>query len=312
MLGLIAATIGASSLLPASRAFAAKGDCFALKGFGDWKGVATNAQAGARISQVAFTNPDGCNLRGEMQVSTTYDAAIVLYGSADTTPLPKDFLIQTSNRLLVRDDSGKTAIDVPLCGVCNEIRDDKVTVILPLATVPFFRERPSVEIAVKLGDKEECRATLNCKDLRSALDWAGKRKDALAVSYAENKCTPPGEGCFLTTACCDLLGLDDDCFELRQLRRYRDSVLATSERGRADIALYYRLAPAILAAMPPEDRAARLTSLYLRFILPAALAAKLRLNDLTYRIYARMMSELRTVTADDMPNQAAAGTSAKA
>ena len=182
MLGLLAASLGASRLLPfCSPALAAKGECFALKSFGQWKGVATNTQAGARISQIEFSNPDGCDLRGEIQVATSYDTALVVYGSPDTTRLPKDFLVETSNRLIVRDDAGKVVIDVPLCGVCNEIRDDKVTIILPLATAPLFREKPSVEIAVKLGDKEECRFSVNCEDLRAALEWAAKRKEGLAT-----------------------------------------------------------------------------------------------------------------------------------
>lgn len=293
MLGLIAASLGASRLLPPySAALAAKGECFALKSFGQWKGVATNTQAGARISQIEFSNPGACDLRAEIQISTRYDAALVVYGSPDTTRLPKDFLVETANRLLVRDDAGNVVIDVPLCGVCNEIRDDKVTVILPLATAPLFREKPSVEIAVKLGDKEECRFTLNCEDLRKALDWASKRKETLARDFDDKQCTPPGEGCFLTTACCELLGLPDDCFELEALRRYRDRVLAVSPGGREDIALYYRVAPCVLAALPDAERRGRLLSLYLNFILPSALAARFGLNRLAYRLYARMMRQL--------------------
>lgn len=192
----------------------------------------------------------------------------------------------------MRDDAGNVVIDVPLCGVCNEIRDDKVTIVLPLATSPLFREKPSVEIAVKLGDKEECRFSVNCEDLRAALDWAVKRKEGLARDFDVEKCTPPGEGCFLTTACCEVLGLPDDCFELETLRRYRDLVLAASPQGREDVALYYRLAPAMLAALPEAERRDQLLSLYLRFILPCALAARFGLNRFAHHRYARMMAEL--------------------
>lgn len=303
MLGLLAASFGASYLLPPHRQALAAKECFARKTFGQWKGEATNTQAGARISQIEFSNPDACDLRAQIQISTNYDTALVVYGSPDTTPLPKNFLIEPSNRLIVRDESGKTVIDVPLCGVCNEIRDDKVTVILPLATAPLFREKPSVEIAVKLGDKEECGFTLNCEDLRNALDWAGKRKDALARSHDDKKCTPPAEGCFITSACCDALGLSDDCFELRALRRYRDRMLAASPQGREDIALYYALAPAVLAALPEAVRRKRLLSLYRRFILPSALAARFGLNRLAYRFYARMMAELSREFAPQGPEQ---------
>jgi hypothetical protein len=60
MLGLLAAAIGTSRLVPlVPRALAAKTpECFALQAFGDWKGTATNKQAGARIGQVTFSDHD--------------------------------------------------------------------------------------------------------------------------------------------------------------------------------------------------------------------------------------------------------------
>jgi hypothetical protein len=127
--------------------------------------------------------------------------------------------------------------------------------------------------------------------LRPALAWASERKEALAALAAEQKCEPP-EGCFITTACCETLGLPDDCFELRTLRRYRDEVLAKRPAGVEQIAAYYRLAPLILARLPQEARGRRLRSLYARYILPAALAAKCGLNTLAYRLYVRMLDEL--------------------
>jgi len=62
--------------------------------------------------------------------------------------------------------------------------------------------------------------------------------------------------------------------------------------GNAAIAAYYRTAPSILDRLPQQDRAARLLSVYARFILPSAVAARLGLNALAYRLYARMMDEL--------------------
>ena len=96
-----------------------------------------------------------------------------------------------------------------------------------------------------------------------------------------------------------MLGLPDDCFELRTLRRYRDETLAAMPGGNAAIAAYYLLAPSILDRLPRQDRVARLLSVYTRFILPSAGAARLG-NALAYRLYARMMSEL----AHDFPPEA--------
>lgn len=292
MLGLLAAGLGASRLLPIPRALAKTNECFALQPFGQWKGVATNTQAGARISQVEFSNADACDLRAEISISSSFDGKLVVYGDADAMPLPKPFLISPDNRLILRNAAGATVIDEPLCGTCTEIHDDKVTVILPLACGPLFRAEPSVEMAVKLGAKEECRFTLNCEDLRKALDWAVKRQESLAADFDAQTCTPPEGQCFITTACCELLGLPDDCFELAVLRRYRDRVLATLPGGAAAIADYYEIASAILARLPQEHRAARLLPVYARFILPSAIAAWLGWHRLAYRLYARMMREL--------------------
>jgi hypothetical protein len=176
--------------------------------------------------------------------------------------------------------------------VCTGIRDDKVSIVLPLSTGALFRAAKSVEMTVKLGDAKACGLTLNCEDLRKALDWAVEKKEALAKSLEDDKCEPPAKGCFLTTACCEVLGLPDDCFELRTLRRYRDETLAAMPGGNATIAAYYRLAPSILDRLPPEERAARLLSVYARFILPSAIAARLGFDVLAYRLYARMMDEL--------------------
>ncbi len=281
MLGLLAAAIGAPRLIQFTpSAFAAetgekpaskKSECFALQAFGDWKGTATNKQAGARIGQLTFSNPDACDLRAEIQVAASYDAKLVVFGDPDGTPITKDFLVKPDNRIIAKNENGTTAVDEPLCGVCTDIRDDKVSIVLPLSTGALFRSAKSVDMAVKLGDAEECNFTLNCEDLRKALDWAVQRKDELAKSFDEDKCTPPAQGCFLTTACCEVLGLSDDCFELRTLRRYRDRVLVAIARrrgcacrllscGAVDIgAASAREAhgPALvgLCALPPAERA---------------------------------------------------------
>ncbi|HZP09899.1 CFI-box-CTERM domain-containing protein [Methyloceanibacter sp.] len=291
-LGLILAA-GAGLRWPLTRlAHGAEKECFDSKAFGPWKGLATNSQAGARMSQVRFDNDQGCDLHADVQVATSYDAKIVLYGDRDKIKLPKKFLIDPANRLMVRSADGKEAVNEPLCGNCTDIFDNKVSIVLPLATAPLFRESANMQILVKMGDKEECHLKLDCESLRKALDWAAQRQSELAAQYDEQKCTPPESGCFITTAACEVLGLDDDCFELTILRRYRDEVLAKRPGGEVEIARYYAIAPLILARMPESTRRARLLGLYARFILPAALAAHFGLNALAYRLYRRMVAGL--------------------
>jgi hypothetical protein len=306
-LGLLLAAATGLRLLPSvPRAFAAKTDCFDSKAFGPWKGQATDSQAGARINQVKFENPESCDLRADIQVAASFDSKLVVYGDRDKIKLLKKFLIDPANRLIVRAADGKEAVSEPLCGNCTDIFDNKVSIVLPLAASPLFREGASVEIAVKLGDKEECRVKLDCETLRKALAWAEQRQRELAQQFADQKCTPPEGGCFITTACCEVLGLGDNCFELRALRRYRDTVLAKGPGGQAAIAVYYELAPLILCALPDATRAPRLRCVYARFILPSALAARLGLNALAYRLYVRMLEELARDFAPETAKKAGA------
>lgn len=101
------------------------------------------------------------------------------------------------------------------------------------------------------------------------------------------------EGCFLTTACVGMIGLDDDCFELETLRRFRDGVLARQPHGGADIATYYRHAPRIVAAIRNAASPKReLARIYARYILPSAIFARFGGHRLARRIYTAMMRDL--------------------
>jgi len=292
-LGLIIAAAGALSLPEFPRVLAAankkKKDCFESKAFGPWKAQATNAQAGARINEVNVG--EACPLRVEIQIAANFEGKLIVFGDPDDAPLPRDFLVKPENRLIVRAADGKERVNELLCGNCTDIFDDKVSIVLPLACAPLFREDKSVEITIKLDSKDECRFKLDCETLRAGLNWATERKEALAKLADEDKCTPP-EGCFITSACCEALGLADDCFELRTLRRYRDAVLALRPGGHGDIAAYYALAPLILGRIPEDARRLRLCRLYARYILPAALAAWLKCDQLAYRLYTSMLEEL--------------------
>ena len=53
-------------------------------------------------------------------------------------------------------------------------------------------------------------------------------------------------GCFLTSACVDYLGKEDDCTELIALRKFRDEYMKNTEEGIALIKEYYDIAPQIV------------------------------------------------------------------
>ncbi|MEM6908687.1 MAG: CFI-box-CTERM domain-containing protein [Pseudomonadota bacterium] len=129
----------------------------------------------------------------------------------------------------------------------------------------------------------------------------GKR---LTTAMSNGECLQEGEPemvtrCFLTTAAVDQIGLDDDCWELETLRRFRDDWLVHQPGGAEDIQTYYEQAPYIaeqLRAQPAE-----LLKLYWLFIVPSALAAQFGFKRTARRLYTRMMdwAKRRVAEASD-------------
>lgn len=60
--------------------------------------------------------------------------------------------------------------------------------------------------------------------------------------------------CFLTTACVRYFHLADNGYELNTLRRYRDSYLASSEKGRELIKHYYQVSPEIVKRLEKDEQ----------------------------------------------------------
>jgi len=117
-------------------------------------------------------------------------------------------------------------------------------------------------------------------------------KEMGPAKWTSDSKQPERKPCFLTASCCELVGLADDCFELRTLLRYRDEVLADMPGGRGDIERYYGIAPVILASIRRKGRERELLALYFTHILPSAMLARVGLNRTARRLYTHMMSVL--------------------
>jgi len=125
---------------------------------------------------------------------------------------------------------------------------------------------------------------------KSAAKFAGH-----SPSDFPNVCSAvqPSSTCFLTTATVDSIGLADDCWELRSLRRFRDTVMMGTDEGRAMVDHYYATAPAIVAGINRQaDAKATWLRTYWTGILPSAVATRLGLNRLALRIYRGMIASL--------------------
>lgn len=76
-------------------------------------------------------------------------------------------------------------------------------------------------------------------------------------------------GCFLTSACVEAKGLEDDCYELTTLRKFRDEYLAKQESGKCEIAHYYHVAPAIVERIKErEDTTTIFEKIYSDLVTP--------------------------------------------
>ena len=223
-------------------------------------------------NEIPAVNPQTCDLLLSIEVGSDFAARIFIEGIAAGTALPDALLRNPESRFMAKGPGSEAVVETPLCGNYTDIYDNTVGIVLPLATAPLRRDEDHMEIVLHLEDHDEdCRFKLDCGTMRQALDWATARRDALATERGNKQCAS-AEGCFITTACCEVLGLGDDCFELRILRRYRDQVLATRPRSTAAIARYYALAPRLLAQLRANardpDRVLR--GIYARYVLPAA------------------------------------------
>ncbi|WDP91472.1 MAG: hypothetical protein HUN04_17915 [Desulfobacter sp.] len=112
---------------------------------------------------------------------------------------------------------------------------------------------------------------------------------------ADNKRCDPG--CFLTTAVCGHIGLDDDCWELRTLRKFRDNYLMKTKTGRRQIDEYYSIAPIIVERINLKNNSQYLyLSMYWKFILPSAVLIKMGLLEKAHSKYYSLVKWAKALT----------------
>lgn len=146
------------------------------------------------------------------------------------------------------------------------------------------------DVALIYKNKVMYQRTYLTQEIKSIL------KELMEFQRAESKRLNEGQcksTCFITTAACDVVGLQDDCFELRALRSFRDTYLAKTECGAVEIQQYYILAPMVLSAMKKSGEAkGEFLKLYWFSIVPSVIFTCLGLNQLTHWMYKRMMKNL--------------------
>ncbi len=137
------------------------------------------------------------------------------------------------------------------------------------------------------------RSTVEDEDaglLTGQSDEAKKKRCKSGYEWDDirQRCVPDGDAlpCFVTTACCSAVGLPDDCFELAELRRFREAVMRPTDLGRRVIDEYAVVGPEILKNIPDEVRHLVLCNFYVVYVLPCVLLARLGSRRTVMKIYA--------------------------
>ena len=78
-----------------------------------------------------------------------------------------------------------------------------------------------------------------------------------------------GGGCFITTACIEHMGLEDDCEQLNILRMFRDKLIEEDELFREIVLDYYKKAPSVVKKITESDNKDEiLENLYNELVVP--------------------------------------------
>lgn len=102
------------------------------------------------------------------------------------------------------------------------------------------------------------------------------------------------DGCYLTSACVEAMGLPDDCYELTVLRGFRDSYLKSIPGGKEEICEYYHVAPAIVAAIDRKnDRLDILRRIYQNMVLPCVRMIEEKQFEQAHALYREQTVRLK-------------------
>lgn len=100
--------------------------------------------------------------------------------------------------------------------------------------------------------------------------------------------------CFITSAVCDTLQKEDDCYELTAFRHFRDTYMLEQPERREVVEEYYRIAPAIVTFINMEPQAKRTyRKIWMEYLKPCLQSIEEEKYDLCEKQYTHMVEELK-------------------
>jgi len=99
--------------------------------------------------------------------------------------------------------------------------------------------------------------------------------------------------CYITTAVCESLGKNRDCYEVNLLKNYRDSYLLEDEEGKQLVDEYYDIAPTIVNRINKlNDSEAVYKEIYDTYINPCIHFIENGDNEASKELYVEMTRKL--------------------
>ncbi|MEP2652380.1 MAG: CFI-box-CTERM domain-containing protein, partial [Paraglaciecola sp.] len=169
--------------------------------------------------------------------------------------------------------------------------DTSQSSMIPSFDIEHMLKSQKLLLAYYFDDKPMYYLDIPMQGLAELIKQSLEIHTPIAKKLAQNLCEY--DDCFVSSATCGHIGLTDDCWELTQLRAFRDNYLLTLPKGNSLIDRYYDTAPKLLQVINNKrNKSNILQSIYFRDILPSAILAKLKLNKLTLWRYTAMMKRL--------------------
>ena len=174
--------------------------------------------------------------------------------------------------------------------------------LLGLAICYFYEDIPDMEDV-----EPEQRIAMFKKYCSEAIKYSDglireEARNALAQfeQMERESANQQSEGCFITTAVCDIFGKDDDCYELTMFRDFRDSWLLKQPDGNSLVDEYYKIAPRIVESINRLDESKTIyMSIWEQYLKPC-LSYIERKDDFSCKEkYIEMVKNLRSKYLDD-------------
>ncbi len=100
--------------------------------------------------------------------------------------------------------------------------------------------------------------------------------------------------CFITTAVCDTLQKDDDCYELMAFRHFRDTYMLEKPQRKELVEEYYKVAPAIVTSINMEPQAEQTyQKIWAKYLQPCLKSIEEEDFEVCEKHYTQMVQDLK-------------------